>query len=150
MPARNSGAKAGRCVARQRQKQHHCRWGPTVQTRLSMAPIKQYLEHASFCKNIQGWQANKTVWPSGLRRWLKAPFRKGVGSNPTAVNAASCCSATADGHWQGGPTFSSPCSSAEAASVFAGREAKDQRRKSRIRKKVPKNKWTYKHEMLCA
>ena len=26
-----------------------------------------------------------TVWPSGLRRWLKAPFRKGVGSNPTAV-----------------------------------------------------------------
>ena len=29
----------------------------------------------------------KTVWPSGLRRWLKAPFRKGVGSNPTAVIA---------------------------------------------------------------
>ena len=28
----------------------------------------------------------KTVWPSGLRRWLKAPFRKSVGSNPTAVN----------------------------------------------------------------
>ena len=27
-----------------------------------------------------------TVWPSGLRRWLKAPFRKGVGSNPTAAN----------------------------------------------------------------
>ena len=27
----------------------------------------------------------KTVWPSGLRRWLKAPFRKGVGSNPTGV-----------------------------------------------------------------
>ena len=30
-----------------------------------------------------------TVWPSGLRRWLKAPFRKGVGSNPTAVNYAT-------------------------------------------------------------
>ena len=29
----------------------------------------------------------KTVWPSGLRRWLKAPVRKGVGSNPTALNA---------------------------------------------------------------
>ena len=29
-----------------------------------------------------------TVWPSGLRRWLKAPFRKRAGSNPTAVNAA--------------------------------------------------------------
>ena len=40
----------------------------------------------------------KAVWPSGLRRWRKAPFRKGVGSNPTAVSrfrAArtrwSCC-----------------------------------------------------------
>ena len=30
-----------------------------------------------------------TVWPSGLRRWLKAPFRKGVGSKPTAANAAA-------------------------------------------------------------
>ena len=29
--------------------------------------------------------APMTVWPGGLRRWLKAPFRKGVGSNPTAV-----------------------------------------------------------------
>ena len=28
----------------------------------------------------------KTVWPSGLRRWLQAPVRKGVGSNSTAVN----------------------------------------------------------------
>ena len=27
-----------------------------------------------------------TVWPSGLRRWLKAPVRKGVGANPTAAN----------------------------------------------------------------
>ena len=27
----------------------------------------------------------KTVWPSGLRRWLQAPVREGVGSNPTAV-----------------------------------------------------------------
>ena len=29
--------------------------------------------------------ASMTLWPSGLRRWLKAPFRKGVGSNPTGV-----------------------------------------------------------------
>ena len=28
------------------------------------------------------------VWPSGLRRWLQAPVRKGVGSNPTAVTFA--------------------------------------------------------------
>ena len=29
----------------------------------------------------------KPVWPSGLRRWRKAPVRKGVGSNPTAVTS---------------------------------------------------------------
>ena len=38
----------------------------------------------SKCDDILG----KTVWPSGLRRWLQAPVRKGVGSNPTAV---ICC-----------------------------------------------------------
>ena len=27
----------------------------------------------------------QTVWPSGLRRCVKAAVRKGVGSNPTAV-----------------------------------------------------------------
>ena len=32
-----------------------------------------------------GFSTNKTVWPSGLRRWLQAPVRKGVGLNPTAV-----------------------------------------------------------------
>ena len=37
-----------------------------------------------------GVKQTKTVWPSGLRRWLKAPFRKGVGSNPTAVNVMVC------------------------------------------------------------
>ena len=29
---------------------------------------------------------DRTVWPSGLRRWLQAPVRKSVGSNPTAVS----------------------------------------------------------------
>ena len=40
---------------------------------------------------------SRTVWPSGLRRWLKAPFRKGVGSNPTAVTcpAHTCAYAAA-------------------------------------------------------
>ena len=33
-----------------------------------------------------------TLWPSGLRRWLKAPVRKGVGSNPTGVTYT-------DVHW---------------------------------------------------
>ena len=32
-----------------------------------------------------------TAWPSGLRRWLKAPVRKGVGSNPAAVNEQRAC-----------------------------------------------------------
>ena len=37
-----------------------------------------------YCKSCHH-ENFKTVWPSGLRRWLKAPFRKGVGSNPTAA-----------------------------------------------------------------
>ena len=49
-------------------------------------------------RNAEGWKGGtaadttpahasmtSTVWPSGLRRWLQAPVRKGVGSNPTAV-----------------------------------------------------------------
>ena len=39
-----------------------------------------------------------TVWPSGLRRWLQAPVRKGVGSNPTAVNEFMCAC-----HYGSGP-----------------------------------------------
>ena len=35
--------------------------------------------------NINSVKILLTVWPSGLRRWLQAPVRKGVGSNPTAV-----------------------------------------------------------------
>ena len=38
---------------------------------------------------LQNWPVTQpmTVWPSGLRRWLQVPVRKGVGSNPTAVTA---------------------------------------------------------------
>ena len=42
-----------------------------------------------------------TVWPSGLRRWLQAPVRKGVSSNPTAVTFcvfAETCSRTWPAH----------------------------------------------------
>ena len=42
-----------------------------------------------------------TVWPSGLRRWLQAPVRKGVGSSPTAVTLcvfAETCSRTWPAH----------------------------------------------------
>ena len=58
------------------------------------APAKQGLEQelcafscASKCVFCLRWPPllGKTVWPSGLRRWLQAPVRKGVGSNPTAV-----------------------------------------------------------------
>ena len=38
----------------------------------------------SFAKSVEAWN-DMAVWPSGLRRWLQAPVRKGVGSNPTAV-----------------------------------------------------------------
>ena len=46
---------------------------------MGMVPRKEGLCAGLSCS------ASRTVWPSGLRRWLKAPFRKGVGSNPTAV-----------------------------------------------------------------
>ena len=41
----------------------------------------------------------KTLWPSGLRRWLKAPVRKGVGSNPTGVMFKTCASKAAAQNW---------------------------------------------------
>ena len=47
-------------------------WGCSV--------LQQQLRKANHCV--------KTVWLSGLRRWLQAPVRKGVGSNPTAVTAS--------------------------------------------------------------
>ena len=34
------------------------------------------------------------MWPSGLRRWLKAPFRKGVGSNPPPLSFCVTWAAT--------------------------------------------------------
>ena len=37
------------------------------------------------CKKEMHFAVPLMLWPSGLRRWLKAPFRKGVGSNPTGV-----------------------------------------------------------------
>ena len=37
-------------------------------------------------KRISENEHGMTVWLSGLRRWLQAPVRKGVGSNPTAVS----------------------------------------------------------------
>ena len=58
------------------------------------APLVGCFSHCSpmVCENFLSSEKvpgpgspNMTVWPSGLRRWLKAPFRKGVGSNPTAV-----------------------------------------------------------------
>ena len=44
--------------------------------------------------DLKSRSSAKTVWPSGLRRWLKAPFRKGVGSNPTAVIRYLCSHAS--------------------------------------------------------
>ena len=42
-------------------------------------------DNSSMRKRHHRMTVSRTVWPSGLRRWLKAQFRKGVGSNPTAV-----------------------------------------------------------------
>jgi hypothetical protein len=46
--------------------------------------ISKRTEILKFIKSNDLFEA-WTVWPSGLRRWLQAPVRKGVGSNPTAV-----------------------------------------------------------------
>ena len=42
-------------------------------------------ELIEFFWEVFHFQNSETLWPSGLRRWLKAPVRKGVGSNPTGV-----------------------------------------------------------------
>ena len=71
-----------------------------------------------------------TVWPSGLRRWLQAPVRKGVGSNPTAVtrwNGANGCPggerladrAKALEFWPEGMQQQA-CKSAQGRNVFQG------------------------------
>ena len=55
--------------------------------RCSQWPAGTHEHHATVrvSPTLRTW-ANMTVWPSGLRRWLQAPVRKGVGSNPTAVS----------------------------------------------------------------
>jgi len=45
-------------------------------------------------------RGNMTVWPSGLGRWLQAPVRKGVGSDPTAVTTLIGWGARGDHHHQ--------------------------------------------------
>ena len=57
-------------------------------------------------------QNSKTVWPSGLRRWLQAPVRKGVGSNPTAVisfHSLQWCQWTTGQAWHSANTIISWC-----------------------------------------
>ena len=56
---------------------------------LSVHVSLSWMDAGSSCQNSlrkeRGCHKFKTVWPNGLRRWLQAPVRKGVGSNPTAV-----------------------------------------------------------------
>ena len=50
--------------------------------------------HNADCVNTMAARfasCSRTVWPSGLRRWLQAPVRKGVGSHPTAVTFSNDC-----------------------------------------------------------
>ena len=52
--------------------------------KLAPGYVAQWLE---WLTQILEKHASNTVWPSGLRRWLQAPVRKGVRSNPTAVTS---------------------------------------------------------------
>ena len=54
--------------------------------RLQFKNLEFYYKKTSSFGSYPVWQAPTTVWPSGLRRWLQAPVRKGVGSNPTGVS----------------------------------------------------------------
>ena len=57
----------------------HC-GSPRCQTREAKAPIPRCdAAHGASRDRID---VSKTIWPSGLRRRLKAPYRKGVGSSP--------------------------------------------------------------------
>ena len=57
-----------------------------------------FLGSRAFCAGC--WSAERVefltraIWPRGLRRWLQAPVRKGVGSSPTAVISGIACSGT--------------------------------------------------------
>ena len=44
----------------------------------SKRPMKMFIRDA---------MVSSVAWPSGLRRWSKAPVCKGVGSNPTAARS---------------------------------------------------------------
>ena len=44
-----------------------------------------YSQDSDYPSSNQNNKHDKTLWPSGLRRWSKVPVRKGVGSNPTGV-----------------------------------------------------------------
>ena len=55
-------------------------------TRLCQCCVFSQLGNAVLQIVLQRRLEDRTVWPSGLRRWLQAPVRKGVGSNPTAVS----------------------------------------------------------------
>ena len=55
---------------------------------LAAAPERRCAQHSAVSNTP--FRRLRTVWPSGLRRWLQAPVRKGVGSNPTAVTSHRC------------------------------------------------------------
>ena len=73
---------AGRHLGHPLAGRHRRQSGPP---RAVLAPAGKAQTHSA-CS-----QTTKTVWPSGLRRWLQAPVRKGVGSNPTAVTLHAVC-----------------------------------------------------------
>ena len=58
----------------------YTRWAPVNKTILAFNHNCQHILSLAV--------ASMTAWPSGLRRWLQAPVRKGVASNPTAVTAS--------------------------------------------------------------
>ena len=52
-----------------------------------MSAAVQFVMFLLYMRGVK--RTNMTVWPSRLKRWLQAPVRKGVGSNPTAVRVCT-------------------------------------------------------------
>ena len=71
------------------------RGSPLCQTRAAKAP-KTRRDAAREARH-DSIDVLTTVWPNGVERWLKAPFRKDVGSNPTPVTFL-CQASTLSAH----------------------------------------------------
>ncbi len=66
-------------------------WVRVPQLSLTLASLWCLLAKRRFSTVFFPLARATIIWPSGLRRWLKAAVRKGLGSNPAAVTRFALC-----------------------------------------------------------